>query len=99
VSSWPTVESDLRRALLAAGRPPPVVDRVLTDLQPVFTAVERARGRVEDELIFALLAVAADRARRGGHHALSTNRGIGRKDNHIPGSVKYHKPPFTMPGC
>jgi hypothetical protein len=58
----------LRRALLASGRSPPVVDHVLADLAPVFAAVERARGCVDDELAFALLGVAADRARRRAHN-------------------------------
>jgi hypothetical protein len=74
-SAWPAVERDLRRALAASGRPPSVVDRVVADLAPVFIAVERARGRIDDELTFALLAVAADRQRRRARHARMAERG------------------------
>jgi hypothetical protein len=67
-SSWPYVADDLRKAMLRPGRSPAVVDRILDDFRPVFAAVKRARGRVEDELASALLAVAADRARRNAHN-------------------------------
>ena len=67
-TAWAAVEADLRRALLASGRVASVVDRVLADLAPVFLAVEHARGHVDSELVFALLGVAADRARRRAQH-------------------------------
>ena len=63
-SSWPRVEADLRRTLVAAGQTPAASDRVLSDLAPVYLAVERARVSVELELVWALVGVAADRARR-----------------------------------
>ena len=64
MSAWGAVEVDLRRALAASGRPAAVVDQILEDLRPVFLSVERARLLVEPELVFALLDVAVDRARR-----------------------------------
>jgi len=67
-ASWPAVEADLRQALAARGHQASVVDRVLADLRPVYVAVERARLRVEPELVFALLGVAVDRARRRARH-------------------------------
>ena len=66
--AWPTVAADLRRALLRAGRPAALVDQVLADLAPVWSSVERAQGRVEDELTWALLVVAADHPRRRAFH-------------------------------
>jgi len=63
-SSWSAVADDLGRAMAARGATAGAVDRVLADLAPVYLAVERARVTVEPELVFALLAVAADRARR-----------------------------------
>jgi hypothetical protein len=63
-SQWPCIERDIARAMLARGVAAGAVDRVLADLAPVYRAVERARITVEPELVFALLSVAADRARR-----------------------------------
>jgi len=63
-STWRTIAVDLRRALAAAGRPAWAVEATVAELAPIFTAVERARGRVDDAVVFAALAVAADRARR-----------------------------------
>jgi hypothetical protein len=40
------------------------IARVLASLAPVYRAVEQARVTVEPELIYSLLAVAADKARR-----------------------------------
>jgi hypothetical protein len=71
MSDWPSVENDLRRALLASGKPCPVVDRILADLAPVFAVVERTRGAVDSELVWALVCVAADRARRRAQHERS----------------------------
>jgi hypothetical protein len=69
MSDWPHVETDLRRALLASGRSASVVDRTLAAIAPIFAALERARGKVEDELAWALVAMEADRTRRRAHHA------------------------------
>ena len=62
------ISSDLRRALLRAGRHQAAVDRTLAAIEPVFAALERARGKVEDELAWALVAMEADRARRRAQH-------------------------------
>ncbi len=64
MSDWPRIEADLRRALLRAGHSAAAVNEMLAALQPAFAAIERARGKVEDELVWALVGVAADRARR-----------------------------------
>jgi hypothetical protein len=74
LSDWPAVEADLRRALVRAGRPAPVVDAVLADLSHVWPAVERAQGRVEPELAWALLVVAADHARKHAQHVRADKR-------------------------
>jgi hypothetical protein len=62
--TWPAIAADLRRALAAAGRPAWVVEATVANLAPVFAAVERARTSVDDATVFALLSLAADRARR-----------------------------------
>lgn len=64
---WLTISRDLRRALVASGRPVLVVEDILADLAPVWIAVERTRITVDEELTWALLGVAADRARRRAH--------------------------------
>jgi len=64
MTTRPAVEADLRRALARAGKSDEVIAATLSELSRVFAAVERARGGVDDELVWALLAVQADRARR-----------------------------------
>jgi hypothetical protein len=53
-----------RDHLLCAGRalawPSALVDRVLDDLKPLWESVERARGRIDDDLTQALVALATD---------------------------------------
>ena len=63
-NTWPMIEADLRRAMLARAIGEAAIARVLADLAPVYRAVERAHLSVEPELVYSLLAVAADRARR-----------------------------------
>lgn len=67
-SAWPEVAVDPRRAIIRAGRSAAFSNRVLRDLEPVWTAVEKSRGKVEDDLCWALLCVAAERARRRALH-------------------------------
>jgi hypothetical protein len=62
--TWRSIAADLRRALAAAGRPAWSVEATVAELGPVFAAVERARGRIDDAVVFAALSLAADRARR-----------------------------------
>ena len=62
--AWPAVEADLRRCLLRAGRSEAAADAMLAALAPAFAAIERARGKVDDGLVWALVAMQADRARR-----------------------------------
>lgn len=64
ISAWPAVAADLRRTLLRAGRSERVVDAMLDELAHAFMAIERARGKVDDELVWALVAMQADRYRR-----------------------------------
>jgi hypothetical protein len=64
MTGWPAVERDVRRALAAAGHGAAAVDRVVADLAPAYRAVERAHVKVDPALVWALVAVAADRARR-----------------------------------
>jgi hypothetical protein len=63
-SSWVFVASDIRKALARRGHPDHHIEELLVNLRPIFEAVERARTHVEDEVVWALVAVAADRARR-----------------------------------
>ena len=58
--TWPVVASDLRGTLLRSGVSEAVVERVFAAVAPAVVAIERERGVVEDELLWALVAVAAD---------------------------------------
>ncbi|HWE72956.1 MAG TPA: hypothetical protein VG328_07340 [Stellaceae bacterium] len=69
MTAWADIESDLRKALLRAGRCETVVDAMLNELNRAFVAIERVRGKVDDELVWALVAVQADRYRRRAVHA------------------------------
>jgi hypothetical protein len=69
VSAWPSVEADLRRAMLRAGKSEREIVTILAALRPVVLAVERAGTVVDDELAWALLAVEADRLRRRAQQA------------------------------
>jgi hypothetical protein len=71
-SDWPILESDLRRALVAAGHPAGVIDRMISDLCPVVLAVERCRKTIDAQIVWALLGVCADRARRRAPHSRTT---------------------------
>ncbi|HUZ74765.1 MAG TPA: hypothetical protein VMU87_17405 [Stellaceae bacterium] len=55
----------MRQAARAAGCSDAWTESTVAALRPAFEAIERARGKVEAELAWALLAIAADRARRG----------------------------------
>ncbi len=69
MSAWPAIESDLRRAMLQAGRSEREIDATLDALRPVVLAVERAGTRIDIELCWALLCVLADKQRRAAVHA------------------------------
>jgi len=68
-SAWPAIEHDLRRALRNAGRCEATIDRMLAELSRAFAALERVRGKVDDELLWALVALQADRYRRRARQA------------------------------
>jgi hypothetical protein len=74
MSTWPAIESDLRKALLAADTTEHVIDIALAALQPIVVAVEKAGTRIDIELAWALLAVQADRQRRAALNARSRAR-------------------------
>ena len=61
---WHSVEPDLRRALIQAGRHEATVNNMLAVLRAAVEAIERARFRVNDDLLWALLAMQAERYRR-----------------------------------
>jgi hypothetical protein len=63
----PSGEVDLRRAMRRAGKCETAIDWALDALRPVVLAVERAGTRVDCDVAWALLAVAADRQRRQAH--------------------------------
>lgn len=67
-SAWPAVAADLRRAMLQAGRSESQIAAFLEALRPVVVAVERAGTKVDNEIVWALLAVEADRQRRRARH-------------------------------
>ncbi len=64
MSARPSIEADLRRAMLQAGRSEREIAGVLEALSPVVAAVERASTKVDADVAWALLAVAADHRRR-----------------------------------
>ena len=63
-----------------------MVDSTLTDLSIVWAAVERARGRLDDDLVWALLLVAADRARRRAQH----ERGRAAAGGRVVGTLRLN---------
>jgi hypothetical protein len=64
MSTWPVVAEDLRKALLRSGRSEATVDRMIAEMERVHRAMERARGAVPDDLLWALIACQADHYRR-----------------------------------
>jgi len=64
MTAWPAAQAELRHALLRADVPAAMVDRALRGIGPAFAALERERGAVEPDLLWALIAVQADRVRR-----------------------------------
>jgi hypothetical protein len=58
-------EADLRRAMLRAGKAERMIVTMLVALRPVVLAVERAGTKVDSDIAWALLAVEANRRRRG----------------------------------
>jgi hypothetical protein len=58
--TWPIVASDLRDTLARSGVSESVVERVFAAVAPAVAAIERERGGVEHDLLFALIAVQAD---------------------------------------
>jgi hypothetical protein len=69
MSTWPVVAEDLRKALRRSGRSEATVDAMLSELERVHRAMERARGSVDDALLWALVAVQADHYRRAAQTA------------------------------
>jgi len=57
--SWAAVASDLRGTLARTGVSEAVVERVFAAIAPAVAALERQRGAVEPELLWALIVVAA----------------------------------------
>ncbi len=62
--TWPIVASDLRDTLARSGVSESVVERVFAAVAPACAAIERERGAVEAELLWALIVVAADAYQR-----------------------------------
>ena len=71
--SWSAVESDLRRCLLRAGRSDAAADAMLAALAPAFATIERARGKADNDLVWALVAMQADQARWRAREASGTS--------------------------
>jgi hypothetical protein len=64
MSAWPTIESDIRRALLRRGSYVHEVDGTLDALRPIVLAVERAGTRIDQDIAWCLLAMLADQQHR-----------------------------------
>ena len=63
--SWGRVETDLRRAMQARGISAPAIDATMIELAPIFLSIETARVHgIDSELCWALVGIAADKARR-----------------------------------
>jgi Fe-S cluster assembly scaffold protein SufB len=58
--SWSAVTSDLRDTLMRSGVNAAVAARLFAAVAPAVAAIERERGGVEHDLLFALIAVQAD---------------------------------------
>jgi hypothetical protein len=62
--TWPVVTADLRDMLLRAGVSETTAGHLLAVIAPAAAALERERGAVEAELLWALVVVAADAYQR-----------------------------------
>jgi hypothetical protein len=62
--NWPLVAADLRDTLARSGISEAVAECVFAAVAPAIAAIERERGGVEHDLLFALIAVQADIYRR-----------------------------------
>ena len=62
--NWPVVAADLRDTLARSGVSAVVAERLFAAVAPAVAAIERERGGVEHDLLFALIAVQADIYRR-----------------------------------
>lgn len=51
-SQWPLVAADIRKALCRRGDPDHHIAELLENIAPIFRAVEQARKRVEDDVIW-----------------------------------------------
>lgn len=74
MSVWTDIESDLRRAMVSAGKDQREIDAMLDALRPVVLAVERAGTRVDEDVCWCLLAVLADQQHRRLQAAASRRR-------------------------
>jgi hypothetical protein len=62
--NWPVVAADLRDTLARSGVSETVAARLFAAVTLAAAAIERERGGVEHDLLFALIAVQADIYRR-----------------------------------
>jgi ribosome-binding protein aMBF1 (putative translation factor) len=59
--AWSSWADTIRRKARSLGWPDARTAEMLGDVEPLFRAVERARARVDDEVVWAFVALAAER--------------------------------------